>query len=348
MIVRQRHVDLYGLLNESINAELVNGGGAGRDGAVSGLALAIMTDQAFILTYQMGDAKAALSEYFCSPHIHWQHWLGISKDLDSLDKLDCLWDLEDRDFQEPCTFSKWDQSVDLDFAGAFGDRELVQVTARTGLLHWLFDHPKYASYLLALGLTADNACGCLSNYLFQATPALQKQLPGNVLETLSINTVIGIQIRIPTHFWDAVWDPTCARQALMLGDGVIKAGMEANYDWDSVADPWFQCAQDLETSLNISMHLVRWLLVTDSSQFKAWAKGKLGGKLFTGSHGRVALFHEALRANSNSSVFTVQQDWNQWSKAWQGEMTPIHGIERTCHVHRPDRPLDVMRAWVGV
>ncbi len=167
--------------------------------------------------------------------------------------------------------------------------------------------------------------------------------------------------------------------ARRLGDGVIKAGMEANYDWDSVATPWFQCAQDLETSLNISMHLVRWLLVTDSSQLKAWAKGKLGGKLFTGSHERVALFHEgvlqsaaidnwllgladfqvisdlshfgrsaALRANSNSSVFTVQQDWNLWSQAWQGEMTPIQGIERTCHVHRPDRPLDVMRAWVGV
>jgi len=164
-----------------------------------------------------------------------------------------------------------------------------------------------------------------------------------------------------------------------LGDGVIKGGMEADYDWDSVAAPWFQCAQDLETSLNISMHLVRWLLVTDSSQLKAWARGKLGGKLFTGSHERVALFHEgvlqsaaidnwllgladfqvisdlshfgrsaALRENSNSSVFTVQQDWNLWSKAWQGETTPVQGIERTCHVHRPDRPLDVMRAWVGV
>ncbi|DBB01882.1 TPA: hypothetical protein ACH3X1_000483 [Trebouxia sp. C0004] len=280
----------------------------------------------------------------------------MSKDLDSLDKLDCLWDSEDRDFQAPCTFSKWDQSVEPDFAEAFGDQELVQITARSGLLHWLFDHPKYASYLLTLGLTADNAYGCLSNYLFQATPALQKQLPGDVLETLSINTVIGIQIR--------------------LGDGVIKAGMEANYDWDSVAAPWFQCAQDLETSLNISMHLVRWLLVTDSSQFKAWAKGKLGGKLFSGSHERVALFHEgvlqsaaidnwllgladfqvisdlsqfgrsaALRANTNSSVFTVQQDWDLWSK---GEMTPIQGIERTCHVHHPDRPLGVMRAWVGV
>ena len=119
----------------------------------------------------------------------------MSKDLDSLNKLDCLWDSEDRDFQAPCTFSKWDQSVELDFAEAFGDQELVQITARTGLLHWLFDHPMYASYLGALGLTADNAYGCLSNYLFQATPALQKQLPSDVLETLSINTVIGIQIR---------------------------------------------------------------------------------------------------------------------------------------------------------
>lgn len=119
----------------------------------------------------------------------------MSKDLDSLDKLDCLWDSEDRDFQAPCTFSKWDQSVELDFAEAFGDHELVQITARSGLLHWLFDHPMYASQLLALGLTADNAYGCLSNYLFQATPALQKQLPGDVLETLSVNTVIGIQIR---------------------------------------------------------------------------------------------------------------------------------------------------------
>ena len=32
MIVRQRHADVYGLFNESINAELVCGGGAGRDG----------------------------------------------------------------------------------------------------------------------------------------------------------------------------------------------------------------------------------------------------------------------------------------------------------------------------
>ncbi|KAL0039332.1 hypothetical protein WJX79_003745 [Trebouxia sp. C0005] len=177
-----------------------------------------MTDRAFILTHHMGGPKAPLSEFFCSSHIQWQHWLGVSKDLDSLDKLDCLWDSEDRDFEAPCTFSKWDQSVELDFAEVFGDHELVQITARTGLLHWLLDHPKYASYLLALGLTADNAYECLSNYLFQATPALQKQLPGDVLETLSINTVIGIQIR--------------------LGDGVIKAGMEANYDWDSVAAPW--------------------------------------------------------------------------------------------------------------
>ena len=138
----------------------------------------------------------------------------MSKDLDSLDKLDCLWDSEDRDFQAPCTFSKWDQSVELDFAEAFGDRELVQITARSGLLHWLFDHPMYASHLLALGLTADNAYGCLSNYLFQATPALQKQLPGDVLETLSVNTVIGIQIRyaschhdIEGHMW--CWHGCC-------------------------------------------------------------------------------------------------------------------------------------------
>jgi len=30
--VRQHHADLNGLFKESINAELVNGGGAGRDG----------------------------------------------------------------------------------------------------------------------------------------------------------------------------------------------------------------------------------------------------------------------------------------------------------------------------
>lgn len=141
----------------------------------------------------------------------------MSKDLDSLDKLDCLWDSEDRDFQAPCTFSKWDQSVELDFAEAFGDQELVQITARSGLLHWLFDHPIYASQLLALGLTADNAYGCLSNYLFQATPALQKQLPGDVLETLSVNTVIGIQIRcvVICHL-DIEGHTSCWQCALLL------------------------------------------------------------------------------------------------------------------------------------
>lgn len=139
--------------------------------------------------------QAPLSEFFCSPHIQWQHWAGTSQDLDSLDKLECLFDTDDREFQSPCSFSKWDQSVDIDFTNAFGDHELIQVTARSGLLHWLFDHPQHASYLQSIGLTADNAFGCLSNFLFQATPALQKQLPGDVLETLSINTVIGIQIR---------------------------------------------------------------------------------------------------------------------------------------------------------
>lgn len=163
-----------------------------------------------------------------------------------------------------------------------------------------------------------------------------------------------------------------------LGDGVIKRGMEADFDWAAVAAPWFHCAQDLESSLNISMHLVRWLLITDSAQLRGWAKAQLGGKLFTGSHDRIALFHEnvlqsaaidnwllgladfqiisdlsqfgrsaALRANANSSVFTVQQDWNLWSKAWQGEMTPVKGFERSCHVHNSDRPSQVMRAWVG-
>ena len=133
-----------------------------------------------------------LSTAFCSPHIEWQHQ---PKQLDRLSKAECLWEQGDEDFEPPCTFRKWVQSLDIDFIQAFGDNEIVQITANNGLLGWLFDRPAHASHLQTMGLTRDNAYGCLSNFLFQAAPNLQRQLPRGVLQVLKTNTVIGIQIR---------------------------------------------------------------------------------------------------------------------------------------------------------
>lgn len=186
---------------------------------VSGLALAILTQRAFLLTDHLGGPKvytilmmhiadwlkafgvvlnclicmqAPLSTVFCSPHIQWQHRPHGS---DNLTTVKCLWEMDNRDFEPPCTFGKGSSSVDIDFVRAFGDHEMVQITAQNGLLSWLFSHPTYASQLQLLGLTPDNAYGCLSNFIFQAAPALQQQLPPNVMQAIRTSTVIGIQIR---------------------------------------------------------------------------------------------------------------------------------------------------------
>ena len=118
-------------------------------------------------------------------------------------KLSCLWENDDRQYQPPCTFGKWFQSsAEVDFDQAFGDTEMVQIFAQNGLLNWLFKHPVYASRLHALGLDINQAFGCLSNFIFQAGPELQQQLPENLLQTLSSETVIGVQVRCAlTMLW---------------------------------------------------------------------------------------------------------------------------------------------------
>lgn len=108
--------------------------------------------------------------------------------------VDCHWEKDETELQKPCTFGK-EKVIDVDFEEAFGDVELVQIFAQNGLLSWLFARPKYADHLTSIGLTKDNAYSCLSNFIFQAAPKLQAQLPRPVLQALQDNIVIGIQIR---------------------------------------------------------------------------------------------------------------------------------------------------------
>lgn len=136
--------------------------------------------------------QAPLSDVFCSPHIQWQH---KPQDLNTLTTVDCLWEMDNRAFQPPCTFGKTNSSINVHFGQAFGDFELVQIKAQNGLLRWLFAHPVYAIQLQALGLTMDNAYGCLSNFIFQPAPALRQQLPTHMMQAIRTGTVIGIQIR---------------------------------------------------------------------------------------------------------------------------------------------------------
>ena len=145
-----------------------------------------------IPTPNLGFLQAPLSDILCSPHVYWQYQ---PENLDILSKVDCLYEKDDRDFQPPCTFGKLHRDLYVDFSNAFGDQEIVQIQAQNGLLSWLYDHPTYAGQLNALGLTVDNAYGCLSNFIFQASPSLQKQLPASVLQAMATGPVIGIQIR---------------------------------------------------------------------------------------------------------------------------------------------------------
>ena len=135
--------------------------------------------------------QAPFSDIYCSPHIDWQRHPA---QVDSLSKVECSWEFEGY-FHPPCTFGKDNRSIEVDFSQAFGDIELAHFQAQNGLLSWLFDRPMYADHLNSLGLTPDNAFGCLSNFLFQPTAYLQEQLPVHVLKALAEDLVIGIQIR---------------------------------------------------------------------------------------------------------------------------------------------------------
>ena len=136
--------------------------------------------------------QAPFSEIYCSPHIDWQH---RPAHFDSLSRVRCAYERDALAFEPPCTFSKWEWGLRLDFHQIFGDAEVVHIHAQNGLLSWLFDRSMYGAHLNSLGLRADNAFGCLSNFLFQPSRLLHEQLPTDVMDTLATEVVIGIQIR---------------------------------------------------------------------------------------------------------------------------------------------------------
>ena len=129
-----------------------------------------------------------MSDVFCSPFIHWGHAPA------NMTAVNCHWERDGTELQLPCTFGK-EAPLDIDFNATFGKTELVQIWAQNGLLSWLFARPQYVSQLNSLGLTIENAYGCLSNFIFQPAKKLQEQLPPGVAQSLQNNMVIGIQIR---------------------------------------------------------------------------------------------------------------------------------------------------------
>ena len=167
-----------------------------------------------------------------------------------------------------------------------------------------------------------------------------------------------------------------------LGDSVIRAGDTVDFDWEAISAPWNNCAQELEASLagdHLAQPIVHWLLVTDSSQLKAWAESKYPGKVLSGSNERIAHYTEhalqsaavdnwllgltdykvisdlshfgrsaALRVHGNSSIYSVRQVWDDLLSVSEGKLVPIAGYQRRCDVKEPDKPSDVLRAWYEV
>ena len=169
----------------------------------------------------------------------------------------------------------------------------------------------------------------------------------------------------------------CCALAHRLGDAVIKAKDVVKFDWEDVFRPWSSCAQGLEESLGVLGQSVRWLLVTDSVQLKAWAEQKFPGKLLPGSNERITHYKEgalgsaavdnwllglthlkviselshfgrsaAMRTHGGASVFTIHQNWTQWARVGQGQhLEPIQGFARQCDVRQPDKASDLLSAW---
>ena len=168
---------------------------------------------------------------------------------------------------------------------------------------------------------------------------------------------------------------TSLRLLRRLGDTLMAVEDDDKIDWEAVAAPWFQCAQELEASLGTSRYLVQWLLITDSANLKAWAEGKsmFRHKLMSGHHDRVHHSTErgkmlsaaldnwllgltdfqvitemsqfgrsaALRAHPNSSIFTMHQDLDDVIQAYEQHI-PAKVSERSCSVEDPDNLTEVL------
>lgn len=164
-----------------------------------------------------------------------------------------------------------------------------------------------------------------------------------------------------------------------LGDGVLQNQNATSLDYEAILQPWSSCALSIEASLEPHDQPVYWLIVTDSARLKAWALETFTAKILFGTEeplvhstvgglGGAAVDNwllgmctyqviselsqfgrsAALRLRAASSVFTIQQDWQQWAKVGQSSLDPVQGHVRRCEVQRPDKPSDLIEAHYGI
>ena len=146
-------------------------------------------------------------------------------------------------------------------------------------------------------------------------------------------------------------------------------------DFEAIFQPWSACALGIEASLGL-WQPVRWLLVTDSVQLKAWVQLRFPGRVLIGSTARIAHYTEgrldsaaidnwllglttykvisemshfgrsaALRTQGNASVFTVHQEYQTLQDT---DLQLYQGYPRSCDVKQPDDATGLLQAWYGM
>ena len=169
-----------------------------------------------------------------------------------------------------------------------------------------------------------------------------------------------------------------------LGDRVLLAGDEVTYDWEAMAAPWINCAQELEASIAAAGMLdnetdtsspprsVKWLLISDNAFLKSWALQQYPEKLIQGSHEAVSYFLEYnLHSGAIDNWLFGLTDYQviselshfgrtaalrshgnssvftvyQYFSDSEEDVRPAEGYHRSCDIADPDEPAHMMRLW---
>ena len=153
-----------------------------------------------------------------------------------------------------------------------GETPVVILSSNRGRAFRLFDSPRYRQRLFDFGLRPETCLACAFHYLFRPSAAVEN-LYGNTFRRLADNKPI-LKIGIAVRVGDEVFGGRDKREQ-----------DDEAYLW-SIAEPYFDCASQIEATRAQPGQRVLIYLISESLNLRQLAKERLGDKILTDSSTR--------------------------------------------------------------
>lgn len=259
-------------------------------GTITVFLFALLTDRAF----QVWHPELRLEDAYSQPSVNWTHapadegstvrWmltpLGASEQPKYFTADEMAWFdatvLDALRFKDPAEVS--------------GGAPHIEFVTHFGLVLPLFDNPFVRRRLYQMGLRPDTAFGCAFNYLFEPHAEVLKPYAAILREVSNPHILkIGVHIRLGDE---------------VFGNDTLSEHLIAK------ADPFLDCAQQIESSLAVHGQPVKWILFSDSTALRQHIRAAYPGKVVTPEQGSAQHVLKSKGGGGAQSVRTaVAENW---------------------------------------